>query len=139
MTKRSLFAVALAASIVAPMTAQDTCPWQTTQHVAADVIYGPSQDCGGIDYRISEIQILSPKGPCPLFVIYVPAHDLVVPSPMRTRVDVIAQQPITKCIFECQSDWFLFIPLGSTCVFVRQINLGALPTLITRPCDPLPT
>jgi hypothetical protein len=136
---RPLIAVACTASLAAALTAQDTCPSQTTQHVPADVFYGPPQGCGGIDYRVAEVQITSPRGECPLFAVFIPSHDFAVPSATRTRVDVVAQQPITQLVFECRRAWFLIIPIGSTCVLVKQVNVGVVQSLVTVPCDPLPT
>ena len=138
MSFRFAFAVTLAAALATSLAAQDNCPRQTTQHVPEDLTYGPLQRCGGIDYRIGDVQIATIRDACPLFVVYTPPHDVVVPSPLRTQVDIVAQQPITKVTFRCETQWFLFLPIGSYCLADQKINVGVVPLLLTRPCPPLP-
>jgi hypothetical protein len=126
-------ALALAANTIA----QDNCPMQTTQNVPANLTYGPSQSCGGIDYHIGELQVSTMRGSCPLFVIYTPPHQIAVPSPLRTFVDVVGQVPITKVTFRCDTRWFLILPVGSSCIADQHLNVGSVQQLVTRPCPPL--
>jgi hypothetical protein len=125
----------LVAALCAPLAAQDTCPHQQAQSVPQDVTYGPDQDCGGVNYRVGEFQLSSRLGTCPLFVLITPPHDQVVPSPLHTRVEVIAQQPITLSVFECSKTYLLFFTIDSTCAQSQQSNIGVVPTLLTVPCD----
>ncbi len=137
MNFRFLFALSCALAFAATSTAQDSCPMQTTQHVPADLTYGPDQHCGGINYSLGDVQISTIRGSCPLFVVYTPPHDIVVPSPLRTMVDTAAQLPITKVTFRCVKEWFLFLPIGSVCVADKQLNVGVVHLLLTRPCPPV--
>lgn len=131
-------ALALAGAIpfAAPVVAQDTCPMQTTQHVPESLTYGPKQECGGFSYQIGDLQIGSPRDACPLFLVYVPPHDIAVPSQQRTFVEVVGQVPITQVTFRCAREWFLFLPVGSTCVADQKLNVGSVLQLLARPCPP---
>ncbi len=122
---------------IAPAAAQDDCPMQTTQHVNENVTYGPPQTCGGFTYTFGNLQLSTLRDACPLFVVYTPPHDLAVPSPNRTMVDVAAQMPITKVTFRCVTEWLLVLPIGSTCIADRTFVVGQVPQLVTRPCPPV--
>lgn len=131
-----LFALLLAplASLQPSLRAQDNCPMVQAEHRPADLQYGPAQRCGGIDYQLGNVTVSTMRDGCPLFSIYTPPHDVAVPSLRRTMVDSVAMQPITKVSFRCQQDWFLIFPIGSACVFDRQLNVGTVLLLVTRPC-----
>ncbi len=128
----------LLAALLSPLQpslrAQDNCPMVQAEHRAADLLLGPAQRCGGIDYQLGNITVSTMRDGCPLFSIYTPPHDVAVPSVRRTMVDSLVLQPITKVAFRCQQDWFLIIPIGSACVFDRQLNVGTVTLLLTRPC-----
>ena len=131
-----LTALACSLALAADAAAQTTCPMQTTQNVPGDLTYGPSQSCGGIDYQIGDVHVATSRGGCPLFVIHTPPHQIAVPSPMRTFVDVVAQVPITQVTFRCETRWLLIVPIGSSCVADKQLNVGTVQQLVTRPCQP---
>ncbi|MBX3464835.1 MAG: hypothetical protein KF830_16835 [Planctomycetes bacterium] len=126
--------IALVALLAAPLAAQGNCPMQTTRHVPASTTIGPPQPCSGADYRIAEIEIRLTAGMCPSFVVYTPPHDYAVPSTQMTQVESIGAQAITMVTFRCVTRWLLFLPIGSTCEASRQMNVGAVHTLLTRPC-----
>lgn len=136
MSSRVLTQLVCAMAIAAAAAAQDTCPMQTTQHVAGDVTYGPPQRCGGIDYQIGDVQISTMRDGCPLFAIYVPPHDVAVASATRTQVDVVGTLPITQLTFRCDTRWFLVVPIGSSCIADKQLNVGTVQQLLSRPCPP---
>lgn len=127
-------ALAFAALLAAPLVAQTNCPMQTTQHVPASTTFGPPQPCSGADYRIAEIEIRLGAGMCPGFVVYTPPHDFAVPSTQMTQVESIGEQAITMVTFRCVTRWLLFLPIGSTCEPSRQLKVGVVHTLLTRPC-----
>lgn len=132
---RSL-ALVVAGALAAPLAAQDSCPMQTTQHVPENVTYGPPQPCGGFAYQIGNLQLSTARGSCPLFVVHTPPHEIAVPSANRTMVDVVAQVPITKITFVCDTRWFLFLPIGSACVADRIVNVASVNQMVARPCPP---
>ncbi|HEX5050520.1 MAG TPA: hypothetical protein VFZ65_01995 [Planctomycetota bacterium] len=118
---------------VGPASAQ--CPNERTQAVPADLEIGAAQDCGGFQYRIAGVQVNSSDGGCPVFVIYTPPHEIAVASSEGTKVEPTgAPSPITMASFKCQTNWFLFVPIGSSCVLDRVVNLGFVPHLHTVPC-----
>lgn len=127
----------VAGAFAAQLAAQDSCPMQTTQHVPESVTYGPPQQCGGFSYSIGDLQLSAARGACPLFVIHTPPHEIAVPSGSQTMVDVVAQVPITKITFVCETRWFLIVPVGSSCVADRVINVASVHQMVTRPCPAL--
>lgn len=134
MFPRSFAAASLAALCSLPLAAQTECPRQQAQPVPADLQYGPTQRCGSIDYQFGGLTVSAGKDGCPLFVIYTPPHDIAVPSEQRTQVVSTALQPITKSFFDCKQDWFLFIPVGTSCAFRGQFNVGTVQLLVTTSC-----
>src|SRR5690606_10151089 len=107
----------------APLAAQDNCPMEATRRVPLDVLHGPQQSCGGIDWQIGGVQVSTVRDSCPLYVIVTPAHDIAVTSKQRTQVEPIATLAVTKVVFACRPDYFLFFHIGSTCVFSQQLNV----------------
>ena len=115
--------------------AQDSCPAETARLVESKVITGDIQDCHGISVTIGDVEVYSTKNGCPLFLIYEPEHHIAVPSRLRTKVELLATQPITRISFGCEDRYFLwFIPYGSRCIELRSANIGSLPLFVTVPC-----
>ncbi|MCC7064306.1 MAG: hypothetical protein IT456_15960 [Planctomycetes bacterium] len=127
-----LFAAMFSPSVT--INAQDNCPFERTQHIEANIQHGPAQNCGGVNYQVGGVSVTTARDGCPLYAIYTPPHDVAVRSTNRTSVQVVSLQPITKVIFECRDDWFLIFPIGSTCVYSRQVNLGSVPLCLSQPC-----
>jgi len=125
-----LFAVFFTLSLVA----QNNCPMEKAENVPADLLIGPAYDCGGLNYFIGGVQITTAQNGCPLFVIYTPPHQKAVESRLLTQVAHVGSAPITKTFFKCVTRWFLFIPIGSACVFSNQVNVGSVQLLITQGC-----
>lgn len=132
---RSVLAFAGAAVCAASLAAQTSCPMQTTQHVPANITFGPTQACGGISATLPDLQVRIDGGRCPTFAVYVPPHDVAVPSQHQTYVEVVSQQPITMVTFECQTSWFLILPIGSECVASKSSTIGSVLSLVARPCQ----
>lgn len=135
MNVRSIAATLFTLPLVLSLGAQDNCPHEKTQHVAANLQAGPAQTCGGVDYKLGDLRVSTIQDGCLQFVIYTPGHDVAVPSPHATMVEVVSLQPITTVVFGCKQDWFLFFPIGSSCALESQTNSGSVPLMVTRPCE----
>ncbi|MCA8965062.1 MAG: hypothetical protein H6838_01595 [Planctomycetes bacterium] len=134
MKLRQLLTACLMSVGAMPLLAQDNCPMEATRREPLAVFQGPAQNCGGLDWHIGGVQVAAVRDACPLFVIVTPAHDVAVRSTQRTQVEAIATVPVTKVTFECDADYFLFFHIGSSCVFGRQLNVGLVHLMVTRPC-----
>lgn len=127
--------LAVILGLAASAVAQDSCPYERVKTIAADWTLGPTVDCGGgIDVQIANSHVKSGPKVCPLFVIITPQHDQAQPSSTRTQVRQVGTVPQTIAFFNCKCDYFLFICVGSSCVFDRSMNVGQLPLLRTEPC-----
>lgn len=134
MTMRSIAAILSAALFGSSLAAQGDCPMERTENVPANIATGPAQGCGGLDYDLGGVRVATVQNNCPLFVIYTPPHQIAVESKHRTQVASVALSPITKVVFRCQTRWFLIFPVGSTCAFAHQLNVGSVQLLVTQPC-----
>ena len=135
MNSRSLLSATFAGLLAVPMLAQASpCPMEKAKHVPLDVFYGPSQNCGGFTYTVGGVQIGANQKGCPLFIIVTPPHDIAEPSLLETKVQVTGTSPISMVSFTCSTDWFLIIPVGSSCQLDRSVVLGTVQSLITVPC-----
>lgn len=134
MNFRIPFAAALVAALATSLAAQSPCPMQTTQHVPENLTTGPMQDCSGIRYPVVEVPTRLVQGSCPTFVVYTPPHEIAVPSPNQTYVEVVQTLPITMVTFECTTRWLLILPIGTNCSPSKVTNVGAVHTMVTRPC-----
>jgi hypothetical protein len=127
---------ALAATLCGlPAAAQNpNCPRERAVPVPGRVITGATHDCGGVSIAIQGVQIHHPSQGCPLFVIYEPPHSVAGPSGRDTQVQVAQLLDVVKMTFECKRNWFLFIPLDSSCRCAGSTTVKAIPFLITVPC-----
>lgn len=132
---RSPVAFLCAAVCATALAAQTSCPMQTTQHVPENLSFGPTQACGGISASLPDLQVRLDGGRCPTFAVYTPPHDIAVPSAHQTYVEVVSQQPITMVTFQCQTSWFLILPIGSECVASKTSTIGSVLSLVARPCQ----
>lgn len=135
MNFRSLAATLFPFALALSLGAQGNCPREKTQHVAANLETGPAQKCGGVEYKLGDLRVATIQDGCLQFVIITPPHDVAVPSPQATMLEVVSLQPITTVVFGCKKDWFLFFPIGSSCSFESQTNNGSVPLMVTRPCE----
>ena len=132
---RFLLSVTFAGFLAVPMLAQaSSCPEQKARHVPLDVFYGPSQNCGGFTYSVGGVQIGANQKGCPLFIIVTPPHEIAEPTSQLTRVQVTGTSPISMVTFTCATDWFLIIPVGSSCMLDQSVNIGTVQSLTTVPC-----
>ncbi|MBL8723082.1 MAG: hypothetical protein JNK49_03510 [Planctomycetes bacterium] len=128
------FAATLAWFATPALRAQDTCPRQTTEARASTLVNGPASQCKGIDLRIGGVVVGTSNAACPTFVVYTPAHEVAVPATTRTQVGVVSSEPVLLITFACKQDWFLFIPIGSSCVLENVRNSGVVHHLVAKPC-----
>lgn len=126
----------LAVMAITTTTAQTSCPRQTTQHVAETISRGPAQDCGGADIEIIEVGARVDAGRCPTWMVYTPPHDIAVTATTETYVEVLQTLPITMVTFECTTRWLLFLPIGSSCKASQPSTVGAVYSMLARPCPP---
>lgn len=119
-----------------PLAAQGNCPRKQASHVPAAWQIGVTVDCGGITIAAGGGSYNSTVRGCPLSAVFLPPHEIEAPSAQDTQVQVIGNSPIELFTYECHSDWFLFIKIGSSCLAQGHQNMGQLPRLATAPCAP---
>jgi hypothetical protein len=137
---KTLYLLGLILGFAALAAAQDNCPYERVKTVEASWKLGPGVDCGGgISLQIGGTQVKSSPKSCPLFVIITPQHDEAQSSSTRTQVVPVGTVPQTIAFFDCKCDYFLFICVGSSCVFDRAMNIGQLQLLRTEPCPDVTT
>lgn len=131
----SAFRALLAATtLLAAANAQ--CPHLEAKRVPANWQMGPAVGCsGGINLNVGGVQVKTGNNVCPLFVVITPTHDVAKRTTDETRVESVRQVAEQIAFFSCVTDWFLFIPIDSSCVLDRIANLGTLDQLRTLPCD----
>jgi len=134
MSWRLLVATLVAASCSLPLTAQEHCPQERAVTVPASTTYGLAQKCAGVSYVLGGVQLTFPNNTCPTHLIYTPEHELAQPSLNKTRVELVKTDPVTMVTFRCRRDYLIIIPVGSTCVVERTLNVGTVMRLITVPC-----
>ncbi|MCA8973679.1 MAG: hypothetical protein KDC98_03110, partial [Planctomycetes bacterium] len=115
-------------------TAQGNCPKERAETVPRQIVSGGTQDCGGISINIGGVQIHEASKGCPLFIIYEPEHSVAVPAKLETMVELLQMLDVTEMRYECDSDWFLFIPYNTACTHVSTQTVSFLPLLRTVPC-----
>lgn len=120
MNWKSLMAATAAFSFASTLSAQ-SCPRQQAQDVPLNIQYGAPQNCGSVSYSFGGVNVSSGMTGCPLFVLITPPHQVAAPSDRKTRTEVVGQVPVTIHYFTCEQDWFVIIPLGSSCTF-RSMN-----------------
>lgn len=131
--KSCLFAAVFALGAAAFVPAQDSCPMQEARTVAQTIAYGPNVACAGLSYSIPGLQITTATG-CPLFATITPDHEVAVPSRKRTYVEPIGVSAGKLVYFGCRTNYLIFIPIGSSCEYVNDVNFGAFPRLATKAC-----
>jgi hypothetical protein len=129
----SSFVVALVVTAFAH--AQTNCPMEAARRIDMSVVQGQSQNCGGLNWSVGNVQVSTTRDNCPLFVIVTPAHDVAATSRNFTQVVPTASMPVTKVTFVCRPDYFLIFHIGSACVYGNQLNLGVVQLLNTQACE----
>ncbi len=132
--KASLFAAVFALGAAAFVPAQESCPMQEARTVAQTITYGPNVACAGLSYSIPGLQLTTATG-CPLFATITPDHEVAVPSSKRTYVVSVGVSAGKLIYFGCRTSYLIFIPIGSSCEHLRDVNFGAYPRLTTAACD----
>lgn len=131
--KSCLFAAVFALGAAAFVPAQESCPMQEARSVAQTIAYGPNVACAGLSYSIPGLQITTATG-CPLFATVTPDHEVAEPSRKRTYVVSVGMSAGKLIFFGCRTSYLIFIPIGSTCEYLRDVNFGAYPRLTTKAC-----
>ena len=131
----SRFTMAALAAVLFPLSLlAQSCPREMTQHVPANIAYGPLTACTGIDYKFGGVAISTTQSGCPTFAVYTPPHEIAVSTTAETKVNVAAQVPITLITFSCDRSYLIFIPLSSSCIVSSTASIGTVLRLITVPC-----
>jgi hypothetical protein len=131
MKKRILFAALALGAAAIP--AQSSCPKEQAQTIPQSTVFGPAATCAGLSYSIGGLQITTATG-CPLFVTITPDHEVAKPSKQETMVVANGVAPGKLIFFACRTTYLIFIPIGSSCEYLRDVNFGAFPRLTTAPC-----
>lgn len=139
---RSIQAITVAAFMCLSAFAQtkpvsSSCPRERTQTIAADITWGPAQNCSGGSVELGGVQVQFPANTCPLNVIYTPQHEIAVPSQNNTLVHHISLEKVTFISFRCDRSYLIIVPWGWTCVADRQFTLGPVMRMVTAPCSQL--
>jgi hypothetical protein len=130
---RRLFAAVAALLAAAFLPAQDSCPMQEARTVPQTIAYGPNVACAGLSYSIPGLQITTATG-CPLFATITPDHEVADPSRKRTYVVSVGMSAGKLIFFGCRTSYLIFIPIGSSCEYLNDVNFGAFPRLTTKAC-----
>jgi hypothetical protein len=130
-----LLATLLASSGLAAPTAFG-CSDEVVQRLPADVVYGHDLGCGTIQVNLNGVTVGGAKVGCPAFALITPPRD--VPRSQKgsgTLTRPVGNVSVTLMTFECSTDWFLIIPVGSSCSVKGSSVVGALTTYEQILCD----
>lgn len=130
------FALAACAALLLAAPAND-CPDQIARTVEESVIYGRALGCAGIQTQIGGVPI-NTGATCPSFVLVTPQR--TVPESMpgsNTFVRPVGTVDSTLLVYTCEKSYLLFIPLGASCVLVRESVVAQLPVYGQFPCADL--
>lgn len=112
------------------------CPDDIVRHEKARITYGRDIDCGTLSFQHQGIRLGGPNIGCPAFVLVIPPRDMPSKSPgSQTYVIPAGNVAVTLLTFSCSTEWFLFIPLSSSCVLNESKVVGQLITYQQLPCD----
>lgn len=126
-------ATAVAVLLPTVAAAQAPCSRTMATPVPESVQYGPSATCSGLSFSSHGVTLATSNG-CPLFVTITPRHHDVAPSRHATDAVRIGTVDSRVLFFVCRTNYLIFIPLGSTCVFDREVVWAQYPLLATVPC-----
>jgi hypothetical protein len=127
----TLIAVLSAALPIGAARAQ--CPHQTTKSVPMDVVFQGSQTCAGVKVQLRGVQFQTGNS-CPLLAVYTPEHEIAEPTHYESKVVQTRTEAVLLISFVCNTDYFLFIPLGSDCRVGEIKNAGAVNRLMAVGC-----
>lgn len=135
MTLRSMLASLLAVSLAATAAAQG-CPRQVAVTMPASVSFEGNQGCGSATFKVSNLTISTGANGCPLLAIYTPEHEVPRYDP-TSETKVLDGGPGGEVLvinFVCATDYFLFVPLGTSCVIGKVVRGAVLKRLSTAAC-----
>ena len=114
----------------------EPCPDQVIKTVDPSIAPEQLQSCGSnATVTLGGISVSTAVDLCPLLVIVRPGHDTTVSRPgSETFTRPVKNVPIRLINFECQTRWFLFIPISSDCVSVLWTNAGVVTHYQQFPC-----
>ncbi len=96
---------------------QDICPDQTVHTTKTSVQYGRNLGCGTVEIKLRDVKVSNTgsKG-CPAFILIIPPYDMTKHTKgSKTYTRPSGRVQATRLEFTCGTDWFLFIPFGSSC------------------------
>lgn len=135
MTLRSMLASLLAVSLAAVAAAQG-CPRQVAETVPDSVSFQGNQGCGGATFNVGNLTISTGQHGCPLLAIYTPEHEIPRYDP-TSETKVLDGGPggqVLVISFVCDTDYLVFIPLGTSCVIDKVVRGAVLKRLSTAAC-----
>jgi hypothetical protein len=128
--------VLTALALALPAIAQ--CPNQVIVRKPVDVSVGHELKCGGISLNRDGFE-LETRG-CPAFVIIVPAHDATDYRPgSGTYTSPAGRVDVTLLQYDCGTDWFLIVPIGSSCERIGERVVAQLTTYAQFSCEHEPS
>jgi hypothetical protein len=129
-------AAALAVLCATSLLPGQNCPWVRARTVPEQQTIGPLLPCGGgITVTMPPFSVTAPAAGCPVFILLTPQHDIPEQSPTRTYILNYATVPMLLFRFQCDTSWFLFIPLGSDCINTEVQTIAKLSRSATLNCD----
>ena len=113
------------------------CPRTSASFVAGSQSTGPVMNCGtGIHIEIGGVAYNSGSAACPLFILFTPDHEVPQAASTDTYTQSYAKVDTILFRLQCQTDYFLFFGIGSSCVHVDKSVVGTFDRLSTLNCQP---
>ena len=112
----------------------DICPHQTIRETERKIEVGEPLGCSG--FQVTPTNFAMQPVRCPSFVlIEPPRHILETTSESFTYAEANGRAENRLLTFSCTRDWFLFIPLGSSCRLVNNEVVATYPSYELKFCS----
>lgn len=137
MSPRSLLFAAFTLLFAAATSAQGSCPKKQARHVPESLTMHGALPCSGGTISFGGVTISSSSSSCPIFATHTMPHEIEVDATTETMVELTGQASVWIYFFQCQREWLIIVPWGSSCVMKSQ-NAGLdLQRYRTVPCKPI--
>jgi hypothetical protein len=137
MSSRSLLFAVFTLLFAAAITAQGTCPKKQAKFIPEALTMHGELPCSGGTVSFGGLTISSTQIACPIFATHTMPHEVEVDALTETMVEVTGKASSWIYYFECQQDWFLIVPWGSSCLMKSTLAGASLPRYRTVPCGPI--
>ncbi len=129
-----LFATFTVVFAVASSAQTGSCPKKQAKFVPERLTMHSKLPCSGTSISVGGVTLASSGAACPLLATHTMDHEIEVDSIHNTMIEVTGQSATTIYHFECDQDWLLIIPWGSSCQLARTVVGPALVRYRTIPC-----